>query len=209
MTAPRVGIVDYRMGNLRSVEWALEHLGAAPVKVRGPAELADVDIALLPGVGHFGRGMQELAAMDLVQPLQDWAAAGRPLLGICLGFQLLFQSSEEGDAEGLGILAGRVTRLPDRTVDAGRLKVPHMGWNRISAAGAGNPLTAYDGRWFYFVHTYAAPASLDVPHATTVYGRTFAAAAVAGNVWGFQFHPERSGADGLALLAAALRAVVA
>jgi glutamine amidotransferase len=126
----RVGIVDYRMGNLRSVEWALAHVGAAVSWVRSSSELEGLDVVLLPGVGAFPRGMQELERMDLVTPLRRWAERGRRLVGICLGFQMMFAGSEEGSgATGLGLLAGRVSRLPD-----------HDGELAVAARRVGRPL---------------------------------------------------------------------
>jgi glutamine amidotransferase len=208
MSGPHVGIVDYRMGNLRSVELALVHLGATPRWVHGPDDLQGLDAVVLPGVGAFARAMDELAALELVAPLQRWAERGRPLLGICLGFQLLFEASDEqGETAGLGLLPGRVTRLPDTAADGGRLKVPHMGWNTVRAVGQG-PLTDFDGAWFYFVHSYAAPAEIGDRHGlVSEHGRPFAAAVVEGALWGCQFHPERSGRVGLDLLTRFLAAL--
>ncbi len=208
MSGPRVGIVDYRMGNLRSVELALVHLGALPRWVHSPDGLQGLDAVVLPGVGAFARAMDELAVLDLVAPLRRWVERGRPLLGICLGYQLLFEASDEqGETTGLGLLPGRVTRLPDTSPDGARLKVPHMGWNTVRSVGQG-PLTDFDGAWFYFVHSYAAPAEIGDQHGLVAeHGRPFAAAVVQGSLWGCQFHPERSGRVGLELLDRFLKAV--
>lgn len=204
MTVRKIGIVDSQMGNLRSVELALQHLGCAPVWLRDADALAEVDTVVLPGVGAFARAMQELAGMGLVEPLRAWARADRPFLGICLGFQLMFEHSEEdGPTPGLGLWPGAVTALPDRDALGRRLKVPHMGWNHCEAgaASAGSPLAGFADNWFYFVHSYAAPGELPgIPHLCCNYGRRFVAAAAQSRVWGTQFHPERSGRRGLALL---------
>lgn len=201
MNGPLVGIVDYRMGNLRSVELALQHLGASPRWIHGPDDLQGLDAVVLPGVGAFARAMEELEALDLTSHLRRWAERGRPLLGICLGFQLLFVASDEQrETAGLGLLPGRITRLPELGPDGARLKVPHMGWNTVRAVGDG-PLTAFDGDWFYFVHSFAAPAELPgCAHLVAEHGRPFVAAVAAGPLWGAQFHPERSGRVGLRLL---------
>ena len=190
-----IGIIDYGMGNLRSVQWAFERLGATVSWVTDAAALSGThDALVLPGVGAFPKGMDELGARGLTGPIRSWLADDRPFLGICLGFQLLFESSTENEgADGFGVFSGVVDRLngPD-------LKVPQIGWNDITATSA--PLDAFSGCYFYFVHSFAAPESVAAPHATTTYGRQFASAVVQGNVWGAQFHPERSGQDGLRFL---------
>jgi glutamine amidotransferase len=201
-------IVDYGVGNLRSVQKALEHVGAPAVISADPAatDPANADApagVVLPGVGAFGDGMAELRRRGLVEPLRRWAAAGQPLLGICLGMQLLFDSSEEmGDHQGLGLLPGRVLRFPP-----GDLKVPHVGWNRLrpvkpSPEGQHPLLAGIDGgAYAYFVHSYyVEPAEPGDVLATTDYGLEFASIVGRGQVWGAQFHPEKSQEVGLRLL---------
>jgi glutamine amidotransferase len=195
----RAGIVDYRMGNLASVAKALEKVGAESFVSGDPDELAGADLVVLPGVGNFAAGMANLQAAGLDGLLREWAAAGKPLLGICMGMQLFFEHSEEGDTKGLGILPGTVVRL------RGHVKVPHMGWNTLQETVGF--LRGFEGRFFYFVHSYACVPAAEAVAARTTYEETFASAVAAGNVVGVQFHPEKSSHDGLALLAGALRAL--
>jgi glutamine amidotransferase len=200
----RAGIVNYRMGNLASVSKALERVGAESFVSGDPAELTESDLVVLPGVGNFAAGMANLRRAGLDGFVKDWAGAGRPLLGICMGMQLLFGHSEEGDTPGLGILPGRVVRMSgDPGEGAPGLKVPHMGWNTLSDTSG--IFSAFEGKYFYFVHSYACVPDGGAA-ATTLYGVPFASAAVSGAVVGVQFHPEKSSHDGLALLGAALRA---
>lgn len=203
-------IVDYGVGNLRSVQKALEHVGAPAVITSDPGPLNPASSGapagvVLPGVGAFGDGMAELGRRGLLEPLRRWAGAGRPLLGICLGMQLLFDSSEEmGDHQGLALLPGRVVRFPP-----GDLKVPHVGWNRLWAARQ-HPLLAgiANGAYAYFVHSYYVdPAEPGDVLATTDYGLEFAAVVGRGQVWGAQFHPEKSQEVGLQLLSSFWRLV--
>lgn len=209
----RAGIVNYRMGNLASVAKALEKVGADSFVSASPAELEESDLVVLPGVGNFAAGMENLRAAGLDSFVKDWAAASRPLLGICMGMQMFFDHSEEGDTPGLGILPGRVARLtgsegvagPTGNGRSGRdLKVPHMGWNTLgSATGL---FRSFEDRHFYFVHSYACIPAGDVA-AWTTYGVPFASAVVSGRVVGVQFHPEKSSHDGLELLERTLDAV--
>jgi glutamine amidotransferase len=188
------------MGNLRSAQKALERVGAGAERVTDVATAEGADGLVLPGVGAFPEAMRRLSAAGFDRLARDWAAAGRPLLGICMGMQLLFESSTENEgAEGLGLLGGRVSEL-----DAPGLKVPHMGWepvrwereSRFAAAGA--PETP-----FYFVHSLVArPADPEVVVGTAEWGERFAAVVEQGSVYGAQFHPEKSSSAGLALLAA-------
>ena len=189
----KVGIVDYRMGNLASVSKAIEYAGGTVSVTDQTEELAESDLLVLPGVGHFSHGMDNLAELGLKDFLVDWAAQGRPLLGVCVGMQLLFEESDEGDAKGLGILKGRVEQFDPS------LKVPHMGWNTLVASGS--PLFAdFDDRYFYFVHSYyCVPSDEQVVAARTDYGVKFASVVHDRNVYGVQFHPEKSSDDGLAL----------
>ena len=200
MTATvRLAVLDYGMGNRRSVEKALAHVGAAVQVTRDPDRLSGVDGVVIPGVGAFPAAMGNLTELGLVQPIRAAAREGRPVLGICLGMQLLFARSHElGGAEGLGLIAGEVTRI-----DAGALRIPHIGWNEVAFTRP-SPLTAAlpeRGAAFYHVHSYAArPADEADVVATTTYGETFATIVGRGTVMGTQFHPEKSSAHGLALL---------
>ena len=203
----RIAIVDYDMGNRRSVEKALVHLGAAARVTRDPHELQQADALVLPGVGAFPRGMANLRDHGLDGLLRERVAVGTPLLGICLGMQLLFDSSTElGElTPGLGLIAGEV-----RALDAGQLRVPHIGWNDVRFERPSS-LTAElpsGGAPFYHVHSYAAhPAAREDVIATTEYGERFATIVARDSVYGTQFHPEKSSRDGLALLACFLRLV--
>ncbi|MGD8624786.1 MAG: imidazole glycerol phosphate synthase subunit HisH [Anaerolineae bacterium] len=195
---PAVVIVDYGVGNLRSVQKALERVGAGATIQSDPAALDPAQGVVLPGVGAFGDGMAQLRARGLVEPLLRQVGQGKPLLGICLGMQLLFEESEEmGRHPGLGLLPGRVVRFPEND-----LKVPHVGWNRLRFAG--HPLLAGipPGAYAYFVHSYyARPQAPGDVLATTDYGLAFASVVGRGRVWGAQFHPEKSQEVGLRLLA--------
>lgn len=193
-----IAVLDYGAGNLRSVELGFARLGAATVITRDPAEMERADGLVLPGVGAFANAMAALHTSGVAEPLRALAAAGKPLLGICLGMQALFESSEEGPGvAGLGLIPGEVRRLP-----ATGLKIPHMGWNVItpqkdSPLLHGLPAACY----VYFVHSYACHAAdrTDVL-ATAEYGTVFDAAVQRGNVIGMQFHPEKSGAVGQRIL---------
>jgi glutamine amidotransferase len=156
---------------------------------------------VLPGVGNFAAGMANLQRGGLDAFVRDWAGSGRPLLGICMGMQMFLDHSEEGDTAGLGILPGKVVRL------RGDVKVPHMGWNTLRDTTGF--LRGFEGRYFYFVHSYACVPSEEVTAARTTYDEPFASAVSAGNVIGVQFHPEKSSHDGLALLTAALQTFAA
>jgi glutamine amidotransferase len=205
----RVSIVDYGLGNLYSVQRACVHAGLEPTITSDRRELRASEGIILPGVGAFGDAMATLRRLDLVSPLRDAAASGTPILGVCLGIQLLMTRSEEfGAHEGLDILKGTVTRL--RTDSEGRrpLKVPQICWNGIyrsqSAASAdpwkGTPLEGQrDGTAMYFVHSYCVqPEDPGVILGTTRYGELEYCSSVSrGNLFAFQFHPERSGPDGL------------
>lgn len=200
--ALRAGVIDYRMGNLASVAKALERVGASSFVSDDAAELGAADLVVLPGVGHFRAGMDSLRSLGLEGFLKDWAEAGKPLVGICLGMQLMFSHSEEGDVKGLGIVDGNVTLL------ALGVKCPQIGWNQVSTAGASSRvLEPFDGRYFYFNHSYVCRPDADVAAGRTHYGEEFVSSihsGGSGNVLGFQFHPEKSSTDGLALLGRAL-----
>jgi len=188
-----IAIVDYGMGNRRSVEKAFEHVGARPVLTSDGEVIGYADRLVLPGVGAFPRAMQRLSELGLIELLRERVAGGAKLLGICLGMQLLFDRSEElGGAEGLGLLAGDVTAL-----EAPR--VPHIGWNRVEPA-RGSPLLE-GATAFYHVHSFACrPAEDAVVVGQGEYGERFASIVERDNVAGVQFHPEKSSRAGLELL---------
>lgn len=200
-----IAIIDYDAGNLRSVEKALQSLGESPIITRDPEVILHADRLILPGVGAFGDAMQKLHQYQLTDVIRDAAAKGIPFLGICLGLQLLFESSEESPGvEGLGICKGQIRRIPDTP----GLKIPHMGWNSLSytAEAAGNP----NGRLFsdipehsyvYFVHSYYLKAAdPSIVAASTEYGTLIHASIEQKNVFACQFHPEKSGSTGLKIL---------
>ena len=194
-----VAVVDYGMGNRRSVEKALEHVGARALITREPAALEEADALVVPGVGAFPHGMRNLIELGLDERIRAAAAAGTPVLGICLGMQLLFERSQEHEVtDGLGLLAGEVSLL-----DGGGLRIPHIGWSDVRFERP-SPLTAGlpgESCAFYHVHSLAArPEDPADVIATTEYGERFATVVSHGNVFGVQFHPEKSSRDGLALL---------
>lgn len=193
-------IVDYGMGNLRNVQKALEHIGVSARISSAPSDLERAAGLVLPGVGAFGDAMDNLRTSGLAAAIQSCVCAGKPLLGICLGLQLLFQSSDEmGTHPGLGLLPGRVVRFGDE------LKVPHIGWNQLdlTPAGAAHPLLAGipDHSYAYFVHSYYAdPSDPACVLAHTSYGPNFVSVVGCGGVFGAQPHPEKSQEVGLRLL---------
>ncbi len=191
----RVVLADYGAGNLRSVCSALGRAGAEPVVTSDPTELREADLAVIAGVGHVESAARGLGS--LADALRERAAAGRPILGICVGLQLFFGESEEG-GRGLGLLRGPVRRLRARTV-------PHMGWNALEATRPSPLLAGLDGEDFYFAHSFAPEPEDDVAVARVEHGGTIVAAVEAGPLAGVQFHPERSGAAGAHLLENALR----
>ena len=194
-----IAIVDYGMGNLRSVEKALARVGADVRIVTATADVLNADAVVVPGVGAFGDCMHNLARLDLIEPVRQFIATGRPFLGICLGFQALFESSEEArGVKGLAVFEGTVPRF-----EANGLKVPHMGWNRLKILLKDCPLLrgVDDGSYVYFVHSYyCAPASNKLVGGTTDYGIEFCSMVWADNVFATQFHPEKSQAVGLRML---------
>ena len=199
-----IGVVDYGMGNLRSVGKALESLGFRTVVSGKAAELARCRGIVLPGVGAFRDCMLNLGREGLLPFLSDVLAAGRPFLGICLGLQVLFEESEEfGRHAGIGFFPGRVVRFPAAMQARGAaLKVPHMGWNRVDFAMDHPALRGIpSGSWFYFVHSYyVVPRDAAAVAGRTSYGIDFASAVGKGNLLAVQFHPEKSQAAGLAVL---------
>ena len=202
---PRIVIVNTRAANVHSVEKALRKVGADPLVTSDPADLASADAAVLPGVGASDSVMKALNTMDLGEPIKAFAASGKPLLCICVGLQVLFDSSEEGQLTGLGLVEGTVRLIPTGMKDGlgASMKVPHMGWNEVEFTGddsqrhpvfAGIP----QGSHFYFVHSYRCVPDRESDIAgTTNYGVNICAAIARGNVVGTQFHPEKSGDVGL------------
>lgn len=199
-SSPLLGLVDYGSGNLRSVRRALEHAGGACVLAHSPDEAAKCDALVVPGVGSFGDCARQLREAGLWDFLREWLAADRPYLGICLGYQLLFESSEESPGvEGLGALKGKVIHFPK----ASGLKIPHMGWNQLHITTPSDRLMAGLGQNpdFYFVHSYyPVPEDAAVITSTCDYGVEFASSVSRGNLSAVQFHPEKSQALGLSML---------
>ena len=192
---PTIAVLDYGSGNLHSVTRALAHAGAEP-RVTGDARaVAGADALVIPGVGHFGHCVRAIRAAGLDRAIADAVDAGAPVFGVCVGMQVLFECSEEDADAGLGILPGGSRRLP------GGVKVPHIGWNEVTWRRP-HPYVegVAEGTRFYFVHSYA-PDVDDGTVGATEHGRPFAAAAARGNVFATQFHPEKSGAAGLAIYA--------
>ncbi len=197
-----VVIADLGMGNVGSLRNMLSKLGVPASVEHAPDQIAAADVLMLPGVGSFDAAMAEMKTRGVGDAVVDRdRTSGGPLLGICLGMQLLLSSSEEGQAEGLGLIPGRCVRIPGR-VGSERLRVPHMGWNTVDRVGAGPQLPHLgDGARYYFVHSYVAEP-LDPAHllGVSIYGSAFAAAIARGNVVGLQFHPEKSHRHGMRLL---------
>ena len=198
-TRPRVAVVDYGAGNLVSVEQALVVAGARVVVATDAEALRDADAIVVPGVGAAGPAMERLADRRLIDPIFGWIAADRPFLGICLGLQLLFEGSDEDGATTFGVLPGRTARLD------GAPTLPHVGWNPVERVRE-HPLFdgIANGAEMYFVHSYVgvpAPSAENAIVARTEHGDSFVAAVARGPLLGVQFHPERSGTDGLRLLA--------
>jgi glutamine amidotransferase len=195
-----LAVIDYGAGNLRSVMHALNHLEVENIRlVQDGRDLKGAEKIILPGVGAFGAGMQKLREQNLIQPIRDAVFAGTPYLGICLGMQFLFDRSDEmGDHEGLGILPGYVTRFPNNM----NLKVPHMGWNNLQPERKSFLLDGLEkDSYAYFVHSYyCVPANRDDVLVTVDYGIPFTAAVERDNIYGVQFHPEKSQRIGLRVL---------
>jgi glutamine amidotransferase len=208
-----IGIVDYNMGNLASVINAFKKVGADAVLESDPSKLAEYDKVILPGVGAFGDAMEHLQSNGMDEAVKAFAASGKPLLGICLGMQLLFESSEEfGAHEGLGLIPGKVVAFDETKFDH-PLKVPHMGWNELFLQKR-----MEDGRWkmedgrsalfeglpsefyLYFVHSYHAACEDKYAIGKTYYGYEFVSAVQNGNVYGIQPHPEKSHENGLKII---------
>jgi len=189
-----ITIVDYGAGNLRSVENALAAVGVDSKRASEPGALAGARRLILPGVGHFGQMMRSLASTGLGASLLERIRDGVPFLGICLGMQALFERSEEAESPGFGLLPGEVRRFP------AELRVPHVGWNTIEHDASSRLLAAFSpGSYAYFSHSYYAPLG-PATAATTTYAVPYTVAVEQGSLFGVQFHPEKSGPDGLRLL---------
>ncbi len=197
---PTIALVDYGVGNLHSARKALEAMGSRVVVSARPETFAAADGVILPGVGAFDAAIERLQDLDLVEPITRLATQGKPLLGICLGMQVLFEASEEGILPGLGLIKGKVRRF---RAEPG-LTIPHMGWNRLHFDQPDCPLWhgLAPGAWVYFVHSYYVEPALHEDWASsTVHGtQRFAAAVGAGRLWAVQFHPEKSADAGLQIL---------
>jgi imidazole glycerol-phosphate synthase subunit HisH len=194
---PPVAVLDYGVGNLHSAAKALDRAGADVRVVATVEEAAGAAGLVVPGVGAYGACLTGLASAGGAAAVAGWLRGGRPLLGICVGMQLLFEASDEGPvADGVGVLPGKIRRL------TGRVKIPHIGWDEVTVRPGSRLLAGLgDGTRFYFVHSYAPEPDGDAVAAVCDYGGRFAAAVEHGNLFGTQFHPEKSGAAGLALLA--------
>ncbi len=193
-----IAIIDYDAGNIKSVEKAIQHLGEEAIITRDKDIILNSDKVILPGVGAFGDAMEKINAYDLKNTIYDVVDAGKPFLGICLGLQLLFKTSEESPgATGLGILDGEIVRIPAKE----GLKIPHMGWNDLTITPSA---TLYQGvedhSYVYFVHSYYLKAKEDIVAATTEYSTLMHASVEKDHVFACQFHPEKSGTVGLKIL---------
>jgi len=199
----RLVIIDYGMGNLRSVQKAVERVGFSAPIIDDPDAVRRADRLILPGVGAFADAIDCLRRKNLVEPIIEFIRRGSPFLGICLGLQMLFDESfEDGRHKGLGIIPGTVERFDPNPPDGPRIKVPHMGWNRIRIRGAAPVLDGVpDGSHMYFVHSYyVKPADPSVVATETDYGLPFTSMVWKDNLFATQFHPEKSQAHGLRLL---------
>ncbi|MGH2535189.1 MAG: imidazole glycerol phosphate synthase subunit HisH [Thermomicrobiales bacterium] len=198
-----IAIIDYGAGNLRSIRRAIEAAGAETTITADPNVVASAEAVVLPGVGAAGHAVHRLEALGMTRAIRSTVDAGKPFLGICVGMQVLFEEQEEGSTSGLGLLPGRVRSL------SGPVKVPHIGWSRSRVTKPGPVGEAGDEPYYYFVHSYVAEPGDDADvAATAVYGEEFPSIVVRDNVWGTQFHPEKSSDDGLALIRAFVRQVV-
>ena len=195
----KVGIIDYEAGNLQSVANAFKAIGTNAVIIRSPEETADLTHLVLPGQGEFGDCARKLRAAGMFEVIREWIAADKPFFGICVGYQLLFEGSDEApDTEGLGIFKGRNKKFSSTT-----LKIPHLGWNAVTPTQAEHPIWDQLGEtpYFYYVHSYFPHCEQDdVLACTSNYGETFHGAVAKGRLIATQFHPEKSQQAGLQLL---------
>ena len=195
-----IGVIDYGAGNLRSVCNSLKKLSVDCHVVKAPSDLDKIETMIFPGVGSFGDSSDQLKKQSLFEPIREWIINDRPFLGICIGFQMLFDSSEESPgSEGLGIIPGKVIKFSEQK----NLKVPHMGWNEVQIKNLDDPVWQKidDLTHFYFVHSYfPKPDNPEVSSSTTGYGVDFTSSIRFGNIFGTQFHPEKSQKSGLRLI---------
>jgi glutamine amidotransferase len=192
-----LAIIDYGAGNIRSIEKALEHVGARVQVTDDPATVAEAEAVVLPGVGSGGAAMARIKERGLDDAIRQATQQGKPFLGICLGMQLLADHHAEGEVDGLGLFRGEVRRIPRGP------KIPHMGWNQVTPVRAGLPIFASvpQDAYFYFAHSYyVEPQNQQGVAATTDYGSPYCSVIVTERIWGTQFHPEKSGSVGLQLL---------
>ncbi len=189
-------LLDYGTGNLQSVQNAIEHLGHQVNRTSNPDQLSTGDVVIFPGQGSFGPAIDQLSKLNLIDPLKNYIHKQQPFIGICLGFQLVFNASAESPStEGLNCFEGGFKKFTDP-----QLSVPHMGWNKIQASKTNTILDQFNQERFYFVHSYYLPSTTYTTHATTQYGVPFVSAIANKNQLITQFHPEKSGEVGLALL---------
>jgi imidazole glycerol-phosphate synthase subunit HisH len=199
---PMIAVMDYGSGNLHSVSRAIDRVGGEAMITSDPARIARAAALVIPGVGHFGSCVRAIRQQGLDAVVRDFRGTGRPVFGVCVGMQVLFEGSDEDPEVGLGVLPGRARRLPDD------VKVPHMGWNTVTWTGshafvAGIP----DDTRFYFVHSYAPDVDPALTLGVSEHGRPFGAAVARDNVFATQFHPEKSGTAGLQIYERFVRAV--
>lgn len=198
-----ITIIDYGLGNLFSVARAFEHIGAKIALVSNPDEIRKADKLLLPGVGAFNKGMEELNSRGLSEAIKEYAASGKALFGICLGMQMLFDESEEnGHCKGLGLIKGKVAKIPASGVDGAEVKIPHIGWTKLYRNGEPQLLNGVsEDSSFYFVHSYHANCSdnADLAAYALYGGNKITACVEKANIFGCQFHPEKSAEAGLAI----------
>jgi glutamine amidotransferase len=192
-----IAIVNYDMGNLRSVQKGFEKVGAEAKISRDPGVISSASALVLPGVGAFGVCMEKLSGYRLIDPIKDFIVSGKPFLGICLGLQLLFEESDEfGSKKGLSVFRGKVLRFPHDGI-----KVPHMGWNSVKLRKKSRLMEGIeDGAYFYFVHSFYVKPEEEVALCTTDYGVDFVSAVESNNIFATQFHPEKSQNAGLRIL---------
>ena len=191
-----IGVIDYGAGNLRSVCNSLKKLSVNSTLIRSPEDIKDISSIIFPGVGSFGDSSEQLKNQRLFDPIKSWLKEDRPFLGICIGFQMLFEKSDESpNSDGFGIIPGKVVRFPEEN----SLKVPHMGWNEIKFKNSSDPIWQgiKTSTHFYFVHSYyPEPLESNSVSSITSYGLEFASSVRCGNIFGTQFHPEKSQAAG-------------
>lgn len=195
-----IGVIDYGAGNLRSVCNSLKKLSVNSTLIRSPEDIKGISSIIFPGVGSFGDSSEQLKKQRLFDPIKSWLKEDRPFLGICIGFQMLFEKSDESpNSDGFGIIPGKVVRFPEENP----LKVPHMGWNEIKFENSSDPIWQgiKTSTHFYFVHSYyPEPLESNSVSSITSYGLEFASSVRCGNIFGTQFHPEKSQAAGLKLI---------